>query len=201
MDRRTISIGAALVAILVAAGVLAACSGHDAADTQPTEEAPSAGVELRTSQPSYPAGELPQIELILRNNGAAPCALPAKPEGSVEILSVRRNDTAVLGVQARLDLYDGMAAVVAESLRTVEPGESITLPLSVESDSNGAAVIISTNQTDADDGRTTTWPLNDPGRYWITARLVPVSVLDRPDLPGMCEPPADAATMEFEIVP
>ena len=187
--------------LLVAALALTGCGGHDAGEPPSTDAAP-VGVEMRTAAPSYSVtGSAPQIEMVLRNNGSQDCSLPSTPDGSVEILSVNRDGTAVVGVPARLDLYSGMAAVVSDSLRSVSPGASITIPIGIESDDNGSAVLVSTQQTDGDSGRTTSWPLATPGKYRLIAGLSRVDGIDRPDLPAMCPPQKSPATLEFEMAP
>ena len=102
---------------------------------------------------------------------------------------------------ARLDLYSGMAALVSASLQSVGPDASITVPISLESDDNGAPVLVSTEQIDGDGGRTTTWPLGAPGKYRLIAGLSRVDGVDRPDLPAVCPPQKSPATLEFEMAP
>jgi archaellum component FlaF (FlaF/FlaG flagellin family) len=121
---------AALVASLVAASFAPAC-GHQSA-TPPQAPAPAVGVELKATQPSYAAGAKPQITITLHNNGSQACSLPTVADGSVEVVSVTRDGSAVLGRPGHDSLFNGMAAVVAQSLRSVAPGESISVPLDVE---------------------------------------------------------------------
>ncbi len=188
--------------LIMATLMLSGCGGHDADAPQSTEGPATAGIELHTDQQRYSAdADLPRIVMLLRNNDSRPCSLPSSPKGSVEILSVHRDGSAVLGVPARLDLYSGMADVVADSLRSVAPGESITVPLSVERGDDGTPVVISTNESNANNARTTTWPLRPPGKYQLTARLSLPEGVEHSGLPEMCEPPDDPATVGFEVAP
>jgi hypothetical protein len=184
----------------VVALAMSSCGGD--ADEPRSSGPTSTDGEMRTAEPSYSkTGPLPQIEMVLRNNGSRACSLPTTSDGSVEILSVHRDGTAVLGMTARVDLYSGMAAVVARSLQSVDPGTSITVPIKVEKDDDNSPVVVSTQQTDGDSGRTTTWPLGAPGRYRLIARWSPADGVDRPDLPPMCPPEAGQAAVEFEMTP
>jgi hypothetical protein len=188
---------AALVVSLVTASVVAACGHHSAAPPQPP--APAVGVELKATQPSYAAGAKPQITITLHNNRSQACALPTVADGSVDVVSVTRDGSAVLGHPGHESLFNGMAAVVAQGLRSVAPGESISVPLDVEISAHGSPVIRTSQQTPVDDGRITSWLIDQPGKYRITARLVAVNGVQRPDLPPPCPLTGIAASAEFQV--
>ncbi len=185
----------ALVAGLLTA--LAGCS-HDEATTPASTPAP-VGVELQTAQSSYRVGTLPQLTIVLSNNGSAVCALPSIADGSVEVVSVTRDGTAVIGRPGREDHYNGMAAVIADSLRNIAAGESIAVPLDVKISAAGSTVVKTSVQTPDDFGRTTSWALDQPGNYQITARLATVSGVARTDLPKPCVTASSPVTAEFEV--
>jgi hypothetical protein len=188
---------AALVIPLVTASVVAAC-GHRGA-TPPQAPAPAVGVELKAAQPSYPVGTKPQIIITLHNNGSQACALPSVADGSVEVVSVTRDGSAVLGRPGHESLFNGMAAVVAQSLRSVAPGESISVPLDIEISAHRSPVIRTSQQTPVDDGGITSWLIDQTGKYRITARVVAVNGVQRPDLPPRCPLTGTAASAEFQV--
>ena len=185
----------AYAAILLATPILlSACSG--AADKAQPAAPPAAdvGVELRTAQPSYPAGTPPALTLVLRNNASGACKLPSRALGAVEVVSVRRDGAAVIGRSGREYFYDGLTQVVAGNLREVQPGGTVDLPLDVETLPNRPPTLVVSQQTASDDGRTTSWALDQPGRYRVTARLSSVA-----GLPETCGFSGAPATVEFEV--
>ncbi len=188
---------AALVVPLVAASFVAAC-GHRSA-IPPHAPAPAVGLELKAAEPSYRVGTKPQITITLHNNGSQACALPSVPDGSVEVVSVTRDGSAVLGRPGHESLFNGMAAVVAQGLRSVAPGESVSVPLDVEISAHGSPVVRTSQQTPVDDGRVTSWLIDQPGRYRITARVVAVNGVQRPDLRPPCPLTGTAASAEFQV--
>jgi hypothetical protein len=187
----------ALVVPLVAASFVGGCGHHSA--TPPQAPAAAVGVELKVAQPSYRVGTKPQITTTLHNNGSHACALPSVADGSVDVVSVTRDGSAVLGRPGHDSLFNGLAAVVAQGLRSVAPGESISVPLDVGMSAHGSPVVRTSQQTPVDDGRTTSWLLDQPGKYRITARLVAVNGVQRPDLPPECPLTGTATSTEFQV--
>jgi hypothetical protein len=185
-----------LCAALAAASLVAGC-GHHA--PTPASNPPPVGAELKAARPSYSLGVKPEITITLRNNSSQACSLPSVPDGSVEVVSVTRDGSAVIGHPGRDSLFNGMAAVVAEGLRSVAPGESISVPLDVEVAAHGSLVVRTSQQTPVDEGRTTSWPIDQAGKYRITARLVTVNDVQRPDLPPECPVAGANATVEFQV--
>jgi hypothetical protein len=183
-------------AVLVATLSVSACGGDGEKPPQSQRAPAEVGVELQSAQPRYPKGAPPDIKMVLRNNGDSPCALPSSALGSVEILSVHRDGHAVVGRPGREYYYNGLAAVVADSLRDVAPGESITVPLNIETSPNGPPTLVVSQQTGSDDGRTSSWPLDQPGKYRIAARLSSVK-----GVRAMCAAPSTPSTVEFEVAP
>jgi hypothetical protein len=183
-------------AVLVATLSVSGCGGDGEKPPQSQRAPAEVGVELQSAQPRYARGAAPEINLVLRNNGDSPCALPSSALGSVEVLSVTRDGQAVVGRPGREDYYNGLAAVVADSLREVAPGESITVPLDIETFPNEPPTLVVSQQTDSDGGRLTSWPLDQPGRYRIAARLASVT-----GVPETCAAPGTPSTVEFEVQP
>lgn len=189
---------ATLMVPLAVAAMIAGC-GHDTATSPPPTTTSPVGVELKAAQPSYKVGTPPQISMVLRNNGSGACALPSVADGSVEVVSVTRDGTAVVGRPGRESLFNGMAAVVAHGLRSVAPGDSVTVPLNVGVSQGGSTAVRTSQQTAVDGGRITSWLLDQPGNYRITARLVTVTGVRRTDLPQLCAFLANVASAEFQV--
>jgi hypothetical protein len=110
----------AMLAVLLAAASIVVGCGHGTVTPPPSPSGSSVSVELKAAQPTYPAGTTPQISMVLHNNGSRSCALPSVADGAVDVVSVTRNGTAVVGRPGREDLFGGMAAVVALGLRSVD---------------------------------------------------------------------------------
>jgi hypothetical protein len=189
---------ATLAAPLAAASIVVGC-GHGTVSSPPSPSGSAVSVELKAARPTYPAGTPPQISMVLHNNGSGACALPSVADGSVNVASVTRDGMAVVGRPGREDLFSGMAAVVALGLRSVDAGQSISVPLDVEVSANGSPVLSTSQQTAVDQGSVTTWRLDQPGKYRITARLVAVTGVHRTDLPQQCAIAGTPASVEFQV--
>jgi hypothetical protein len=189
----------AMLAVTLATASIAVGCGHGTVTPPQSSGGSPVSVELKAAQPSYPKGTPPQISIVLRNNSSGPCALPSVADGSVEVLSVTRDGTAVVGRPGREDLFSGMAAVVALGLRSVDAGQSISVPLDVEVSAHGSPVLSTSQQTSVDEGSVTTWLLDQPGKYRITGRLVAVTGVQRTDLPQQCAITGTPATVEFQV--
>ena len=183
-----------IVTLVAATMLLAACAGGEEKPA-PGAPAPAAvGVELHTAQPQYPRGTAPKIDMVLRNDGGQPCKLPSTATGAVEVMSVTRDGQAVIGTGGTDYYYNGLSAVVADSLQVVPPGQSLTVPLDIETNPNSPPTLVVSLQTPSDEGRTTSWPLDQPGQYRITARPALVA-----GVTDMCAVPSTSSTVEFEV--
>jgi hypothetical protein len=189
----------ATVAVWLAAASIVVGCGHGTVSSPPSPSGSPVSVELKAAQPTYPAGTPPQISMVLHNNGSGACALPSVADGSVDVVSVTRDGTAVVGRPGREDLFSGMAAVVALGLRSVGAAQSISVPLDVDVSAHGAPVLSTSQQTAVDQGSVTTWRLDQPGKYRITARLVAVTGVRRTDLPQQCAITGTPASVEFQV--
>ena len=182
------------VAVLISATLLSACDSAENAPT-PAPSAPAAiEASLHTAQQSYPRGTVPKIEMVLRNSGAQSCKLPTAATGAIEVTSVVRDGQAVIGKGGTDDYYNGLSSVVASTLRDVAPGESLTVPLDVQTIPNGPPTLVGSTQTSSDRGRTTSWSLDVPGRYRVTARPAKVAGVS-----DMCAVPNGTSAVEFEV--
>jgi hypothetical protein len=182
----------ALLAVAVSA---AACGGANTAPDRAGPPSDAVGIELRTARPSYSASQLPELSLVLRNNGEHACALPSTADGTVEIVSVRRDDMPLIGSPGVTHYYDGIDAVVATGLRTIPPGESVVVPLDVGRTRTGTPRITSTVGTGSGAGAATTWSLDQAGHYRITASLS----LSAAHAPGTATCPSTGTTADVDF--
>lgn len=188
-----------MFAFLVAGLLVAACHGGGGRQTTSspnTRQQAGVGVVLRTAQPHYPRGTAPKLDMVLRNNGTTPCKLPTSPVGSVDVVSVTRDADVVVGNPGNATFYGGIGDVVDHSLKDVAPGAEVTVPLDIKALANSPAVLVNSRPTDAGYADLTTWKLDQPGRYKVTARLAPVA-----GTAETCVTPSALAGVEFEVTP
>ncbi len=184
---------------LVGAGLLvAACHGGDRGKTSSPNAQQQAvvGVVLRTAQPQYPRGTAPKLDMVLRNNGTTTCKLPTSPVGSIDVVSVTRDAEVVVGKAGNATYYGGIGDVINRSLKDVAPGAEVTAPLDIRTLANSPAVLVVSRPTDAGDANLTSWKLDQPGHYKVTARLAPVARTAE-----TCVTPSALAAVEFEVTP
>ena len=72
--------------------------------------------------------------------------------------------------------------------------EVMSVPLDIETNPNSPPTLVVSLQTPSDEGRTTSWPLDQPGRYRITARPAQVA-----GITDMCAVPSTSSTVEFGV--
>jgi hypothetical protein len=184
---------------LVGAGLLlAGCHGGDRETTSSPDAQQQAriGVVLRTAQPQYPKGTAPKLDMVLHNNGSTTCKLPTSPVGSVDVVSVTRDAEVLVGNAGSATYYGGIGDVVNRSLKDVAPGSEVTAPLDIKALANSPAVLVISRPTDAGYANLTSWKLDQPGHYKVTARLTPVA-----GTAETCVTPSALAGVEFEVTP
>ena len=186
------------LAFLVAGLLMVACHGGDRGKPSSPNAQPQdvVGVSLRTAQPQYPRGAAPKLDMVLHNNGTTTCKLPTSPVGSVDVVSVTRDAEVVVGNAGNATYYGGIGDVVNRSLKDVAPGAEATVPLDIKALANSPAVLVVSRPTGAGDANLTSWKLDPPGRYKVTARLAPVS-----GTAETCVTPSALAAVEFEVTP
>lgn len=185
-------------AFLVAGLLVAACHGVDRekSSSPNAQQQAVVGVVLRTAQPQYPRGTAPKLDMVLHNNGTTTCKLPTSPVGSVDVVSVTRDAEAVVGKAGNATYYGGIGDVVNRSLKDVPPDAETTVPLDIKALANSPAVLVVSRPTGAGDANLTSWKLDPPGKYKVTARLAPVV-----GTAETCVTPSALAAVEFEVTP
>jgi hypothetical protein len=187
-----------MFAFVLAGLLVAACHGGDRETTSSpnAQQQAGVGVVLRTAQPQYPRGTAPKLDMVLRNNGSTTCKLPTSPVGSIDVVSVTRNAEVVVGNAGNATYYGGIGDVVDHSLKDVAPGAEVTAPLDIKALANSPAVLVISRPTDAGYANLTSWKLDQPGHYKVTARLAPVA-----GTAETCVTPSALAGVEFEVTP
>lgn len=187
------------MAAFVAAGLLVgACHGGDrhTAPSRNGQQPADVSVVLRTAQPQYPRGTAPKLDMALHNNGSTTCKLPTSPVGSVDVESVTRDGEVVVGAAGYATYYGGIGDVVDHSLKDVAPGATVTAPLDIKSLADSTAVLVVSQSTAAGDARVTSWKLDQPGHYQVTARLAPVA-----GTAETCVTSSEFVSVGFEVMP
>lgn len=187
-----------IFAFLVVGLLVAACHGGDRekASSPTALQQAAVGVTLRTDQQQYPRGTAPKLDMVLHNNGGTTCKLPTSPVGSVDVVSVMRDGEAVVGNAGNATYYGGIGDVVNRGLKDVAPGAEATVPLDIRALANSPAVLVVSRPTGAGDADLTSWKLDAPGKYKVTARLAPVA-----GTAETCVTPSALAAVEFEVTP
>ncbi|CCH16395.1 VWD domain-containing protein [Micromonospora lupini] len=154
---------------VVLLAVLVAGQGTAAADG-------GLGLGLRAERQSYRVGEPVRLDLTVTNSTDAACALATEATGTVQVTGVRRDGRDLAPVLGRSFYADGVAAVATAGLATVEPGATVTVPLTAvrvhDGDDAGDVVLRSVAATPDGGGLDTLWPIGAAGRYEVTAGYV-----------------------------
>lgn len=89
---------------------------------------PSGGGErvvlgIVSSQPAYAAGATVRLRLTLENAGAEAIALSPIVDGTIRVVSLRRDGVDVATRETLIDFEDDLASILEFGLKTVAPGE------------------------------------------------------------------------------
>jgi hypothetical protein len=155
------------------------------------------GLDVRTAQASYAAGEPVRLTFAVTNASAAACGLTRSSEGAVQISSVRRDGQDLVPVLARGFYLDGIDHAVRAALVSAAPGASVDVALVAtrihDGDEPGSVVLRSVAANPDGSGLDTLWPVAAPGRYEVTA-LYSVPAVD-----GSCAGTTAARTVAFTV--
>jgi hypothetical protein len=176
---------AAMMITLMASGAQA----HDAAGPPAgavVTQADGAGVidgEITLAgppdQPVFSTGEPVRLTFDVTNSSADACGLATEPDGTLRVVSLRRDGEDVAPLLGNSYYSDGVANAIAASMTTVDPGSSIAVR--VGSLSLGDTVLLrSVVPTASGGGLDALWPVSGAGRYELTV--------------AYAVPPVDAAT-------
>jgi hypothetical protein len=176
-------------------GILAGPAAASAA----TADAPLE-LDLRPAQSSYGLDEPIRVGFSVTNTSGAPCGLARVAEGTVQVVSVRRDGQELVPVLGRSFYLDGIGSAIASGMVSTEPGSTVDVALvSVRVDDGAepdAVVLRSVAAAPGGGGLDALWPVGAPGRYEVTASyaIPPVGGAVTP-----CAGATSAQTVEFTV--
>jgi hypothetical protein len=162
------------VGIVVATVVLAGCTGPQPQPSKTSSQWPAGaadvGLTVTPSKASYAKGEPVQLTVVVTNRRSTACRLDRIPDGSLTILALSRDGTAVVPGLTTATFVDGFATFVQGNLVEVAPGASLTQTLVSTPDPTGDdESALPTSTTDvADQGALEYWPVDQPGDYAVS---------------------------------
>ena len=131
------------------------------------------GLALRTAQAAYDPSEPIRLTLAVTNASTMACGLTTVAEGSVQIVSVRKDGEELTPVLGRSFYLDGIDSAITAGLAKAEPGSTTEVALVSVRVGDGAdpnsAVLRSVAVSSGGGGLDTLWPVGAPGRYEVTA--------------------------------
>jgi hypothetical protein len=168
-------------------------SAETNADTAPLT------LDIATSKNSYAPGELIELKYTVTNRGTTPCRLAAVPDGTVFLTSVTRDGNSVPRETRQVDYRVGFDGMIRGSLQTVPSnGRAEFTDTAVASEDPALAVPLSTvSPLPTNDALTTSWRLDGPGKYLITAGYVAPQVDG--DGPARCPGVTGIASVEINV--
>ena len=124
------------------------------------------GLDVR---PPSGTGDPMRLVLAVTNDTGGPCALSTTAEGTVQVVSVRRDGQEVSPVLGRSFYLNGIGKAIAAGMVKAEPGSTVEVPVVGYRTGDGGMVLRSVEATADGGGLDTLWPIGAPGRYEITA--------------------------------
>jgi hypothetical protein len=146
------------------------------------------------AKPQLMPGELPAVRYTLTNQGEA-CTLVTSPSFGLRIASLKRNGERVDPPIAPVTFIDGFDAASRQSLKTLAPGDSITLLWTAEQ-GRGYADDISFEAFDSvnNSAASVLWPVTPEGIFEL-------GVIYRSSPTASCVGPSVPVTLSFEFGP
>ncbi|MBB5867724.1 hypothetical protein F4553_001103 [Allocatelliglobosispora scoriae] len=131
------------------------------------------GLDLRTAQPSFAQDELIRLTLAVTNGTGAECGLAKAAEGTVQVLSVRKDGQELFPVLGRSFYLDGIDNAIADSTASAAPGATVDVALTSvrvhDGDAPGSVVVRSVTASPDGGGLDALWPVGATGDYELTA--------------------------------
>ncbi|GAA4661466.1 hypothetical protein [Gordonia humi] len=146
--------------------------------------------ELRSGRDVYRSGTAPRLSLTVHNDTQGSCSIPKHGIGSLLVTSITRDGTAIASASRSIPTFAPPLDAVRAALSPLAGGESTALD--VETQSSPAAVVshrIEANGTMS----ATTWPVDRPGEYTVTAALRIPDDASHTGLPPLCAVPGTSS--------
>ncbi|WP_327002531.1 VWD domain-containing protein [Dactylosporangium sp. NBC_01737] len=166
-----LSAGAALAGVLVAG---------------PAHADAAVGLAVTAARPEVASGEPLPLTFTVTNRSGAACSVPALADGAVQVIDVKRDGVARAPRYGTAFYLNGIADAQRGALVTVRPGQSVSFPL---------LELRAVAAMPAGDGLVASWPVEEPGRYEVTAAY------QAPTVPGTttCAGSSAPVTVAFTV--
>ncbi|WP_117209081.1 VWD domain-containing protein [Allorhizocola rhizosphaerae] len=138
------------------------------------------GLQARAAQPSFRIDEPIRLTLAVTNGTGVECGLARDPEGTVQVVAVRKDGQELSPLLGRSFYVDGINnAIVAGMTRAAQQSTVDVAFASVrvhDGAEPGSAVLRSVAATPEGGGLDALWPVGTPGRYEVTLAYAVPSV-------------------------
>lgn len=182
MDARWIS-GAALGAVMVLGWAVPSAAAGDGPDLAIRADAVQ----------SNPV----KLTFAVTNASAAACGVSTAAEGTIQVLSVRKDGQELVPALGRSFYEDGIGDEIAARLVNAEPGFTVDVSLWAvrihDGDDPGSIVLRSVAATPEGGGLDSLWPVGAKGKYEVTASYAV------PDTAGACAGATPPQTVSFTV--
>ncbi len=129
------------------------------------------GLRVSTTQPAFGAGEPIQLRLAVTNGTGAQCGLTVVPEGTVQVVSVRRDGQELVPVLGRSFYADGIDNAIRAGLADAAPQSTVEVVFGSvrvhDGGEAGSVVLRSVTATPGGGGVDALWPVGAPGQYEV----------------------------------
>ena len=144
--------------------------------TPPAHADEGLGLDVRAASRT---GDPVRFVVTVMNNSQSACGLARTAEGTVQVVSVRRDGQELSPVLGRSFYLDGLTKAIAAGLVAAEPGSTVDVPVAGYRTGDGDVVLRSVAATPDGGGLDTMWPIGAPGRYEVTASYaIPAAVAE-----------------------
>jgi von Willebrand factor type D domain/Effector protein len=158
------------------------------------------GLEISGGRAAFAQGEPIRLTFAVTNSSAVACGLAKQPEGTVQVMSVRKDGQELTPVLGRSFYLDGIANAIEASMVNAAPGSKVDVALVAIRVHDGpdadAVVLRSVAATPDGGGLDALWPVGAPGRYEVTASY---SVPQVEGAIAPCAGSAAAKTVTFTV--
>ncbi|GIH07013.1 hypothetical protein Rhe02_50800 [Rhizocola hellebori] len=149
-------------------------------------------LELKSARSAYGANEPARLTLTITNNGGTGCRLAKTAEGTVQVLSVRRDGQDLSPVLSRSFYEDGINSAIASRMTEAKPQSAVEVPL-VGLRVQEGTVLRSVTAVPDGTGMDALWPIGEPGRYEVTLSYA------APPVAGACPGVTESKTVSFTV--
>ncbi len=162
----------------------------------PSAAADGDGLELKIKADAAQSNPV-KLTFAVTNTSAAACGVSTAAEGTVRVLSVRKDGQELVPTLGRSFYEDGIGDEIAARLVKAEPKSTVDVPILAvrihDGDAPGSIVLRSVAATPEGGGLDSLWPVGAKGKYEVTAAYA------MPETTGACAGAAAPQTVSFTI--